>query len=344
MIWKVYAACLLSVINADDLGVNKQCPAEWVGGCSGGRKLMLTDDNTKSWTVNTCREQCSLESTCVGFVVWSGKNPRCKTYQAGCIAPIDNSEVVNFYLMSNCQDCPVGTVLDDIQNVCKREISEVNCGISALCAVGPDGPDCSYGCSCDTGYEQNLLLTTPANYNCKDIDECATGTDNCDLLATCSNTPGSFTCNCPDGYSSDNSGVNCTDIDECVSETDTCETTADCTNIPGSFTCELHVHSTGSEGSGLTNSTTEIDPVLKERIPKKNFIIIATIVPIVVVLLAIVIAIVVVKKKHAFPCEQCKDESAQITTENTTEVQTEVQIDGIASPIAPPRASLKMKP
>ncbi|KAI8495110.1 hypothetical protein Bbelb_270960 [Branchiostoma belcheri] len=33
-----------------------------------------------------------------------------------------------------------------------------------------------------------------------DVNECAVHTDNCDLHATCTNTPGSFTCACVDGY------------------------------------------------------------------------------------------------------------------------------------------------
>ena len=41
-----------------------------------------------------------------------------------------------------------------------------------------------------------------------DIDECALGTDICDTNAACTNTVGSFTCACNNGYSGD--GVTCT--------------------------------------------------------------------------------------------------------------------------------------
>ncbi len=40
-----------------------------------------------------------------------------------------------------------------------------------------------------------------------DDDECALGTDNCNTNAACTNTVGSFTCACNEGYSGD--GVTC---------------------------------------------------------------------------------------------------------------------------------------
>ena len=44
--------------------------------------------------------------------------------------------------------------------------------------------------------------------NKKDIDECDQEIDNCDVQATCTNTPGSYNCTCDIGYSGD--GFNCT--------------------------------------------------------------------------------------------------------------------------------------
>ena len=55
--------------------------------------------------------------------------------------------------------------------------------------------------TCGQGYSSN-------GASCTDIDECANGTHNCFIQATCSNTVGSFTCACNPGYSGD--GVSCT--------------------------------------------------------------------------------------------------------------------------------------
>ncbi len=40
-----------------------------------------------------------------------------------------------------------------------------------------------------------------------DIDECETLSHNCDSEANCTNTPGSFTCECDEGLRGD--GINC---------------------------------------------------------------------------------------------------------------------------------------
>ena len=54
---------------------------------------------------------------------------------------------------------------------------------------------------------KSLVLEHIDSVAVPDINECTTGTDNCDTNAVCTNTPGSFTCACNQGYSGN--GVNC---------------------------------------------------------------------------------------------------------------------------------------
>ncbi|XP_072017426.1 lactadherin-like [Amphiura filiformis] len=46
---------------------------------------------------------------------------------------------------------------------------------------------------------------------CTDVDECTLGTDNCGANAVCTNTVGSFTCDCNVGYSGDGLCTVCVD-------------------------------------------------------------------------------------------------------------------------------------
>ena len=54
---------------------------------------------------------------------------------------------------------------------------------------------------------KSLVLEHIDSVAVPDINECTTGTDNCDTNAVCTNIPGSFTCACNQGYSGN--GVNC---------------------------------------------------------------------------------------------------------------------------------------
>ncbi len=86
-------------------------------------------------------------------------------------------------------------------------------------------------CKCDKGHSGG------GSSPCADIDECAGATPACDILTTCTNTQGGFTCGpCPSGYSG--TGLSgCVDLDECALGTDDCSELATCGNLEGGFQC-----------------------------------------------------------------------------------------------------------
>jgi cysteine-rich repeat protein len=113
-----------------------------------------------------------------------------------------------------------------------------------------DGDGCSSTCTVESGYTCDV--SEPSI--CTDDDECALGTHDCDVNASCANTAGSFTCTCNVGFSGD--GVSCADDDECSLGTDNCDTNATCTNTPGSFVCACDVCYTGD---GVVCAFTDAD-------------------------------------------------------------------------------------
>jgi hypothetical protein len=112
---------------------------------------------------------------------------------------------------------------------------EYACQNGGTCVIGGGTPSCL----CAAGWIGETCTT--------DVDECATGASNCAADATCTNTPGSFTCTCNAGFEGD--GVTCADIDECATGASNCAADATCTNTPGSFTCACNA---GFEGDGVT--------------------------------------------------------------------------------------------
>ncbi|CAN8032729.1 unnamed protein product, partial [Ixodes persulcatus] len=76
-----------------------------------------------------------------------------------------------------------------------------------------------------------------------DRDECAEGRHYCE--EGCVNTPGSYRCQCPDGYELGWDNMSCLDNDECQANNGGCQ--EECINHVGSFSCRCT-----SPGSSLT--------------------------------------------------------------------------------------------
>ncbi|MEQ2261746.1 hypothetical protein XENORESO_015105 [Xenotaenia resolanae] len=109
----------------------------------------------------------------------------------------------------------------------------------------------STGCGCPPGTVQNgdnctcpLGFTLQGTDECKDVNECeGEGPGPCGLHASCTNTPGSYSCSCLRGYLMSSAG--CQDIDECalaaVTGLQGCQKGSECKNTLGSFTCSCPV-------------------------------------------------------------------------------------------------------
>ncbi len=115
----------------------------------------------------------------------------------------------------NGQKCITG--LDCISTLCSPNSKGLKECVATPCGDGAkNGPETcddgnvqsGDGCSADCAQEQGYRCTDAGPGSCVDIDECAEMTDNCDASATCTNTPGSFVCACPPGFSGD--GISCT--------------------------------------------------------------------------------------------------------------------------------------
>ncbi|KAK5848680.1 hypothetical protein PBY51_006274 [Eleginops maclovinus] len=93
--------------------------------------------------------------------------------------------------------------------------------------LGDNGQNCELSNACPEGY-----MLAPDDRGCLDVDECLQSP--CEQI--CVNAPGTFECQCREGYHPDEDG-GCEDIDECINEP--CEHA--CENTLGSHICHCHL-------------------------------------------------------------------------------------------------------
>eukprot|EP00795_Rhopilema_esculentum_P002768 gene2768-991_t len=88
----------------------------------------------------------------------------------------------------------------------------------------------------DTGGSHEYKRLLIGSVECfLDVDECSNGLHQCSLNATCTNSIGSYNCQCKLGFSGN--GLHCIDVDECLENSHNCDSNAECFNTAGSFSC-----------------------------------------------------------------------------------------------------------
>lgn len=139
------------------------------------------------------------------------------------------------FLTTGCASGP-----DDGQDASEQITCEaLSCDASARC-VETAGADAR--CECAEGFVGD-------GTTCVDEDECDTGAAACHADATCTNTPGGFTCACKPGWDGD--GIECTAREDnwCATNNGGCDLAADCAYAgPNEVDCTCK---DGFEGDGF---------------------------------------------------------------------------------------------
>uniref|UniRef100_A0A8C5GLW2 Nidogen 1a n=1 Tax=Gouania willdenowi TaxID=441366 RepID=A0A8C5GLW2_GOUWI len=130
-----------------------------------------------------------------------------------------NNELIRFAMSNKIGDVNGG---QPEENPCFT--GRHGCDTNAVCRPGQGS---QFTCQCAAGFNGDGRL-------CYDIDECTENPQICSLHAICNNQPGTFRCECEDGYLFANDGQTCVAVDRPV---DSCEeNTHDC-DVPERAQC-----------------------------------------------------------------------------------------------------------
>uniref|UniRef100_F6WEY7 Uncharacterized protein n=1 Tax=Ciona intestinalis TaxID=7719 RepID=F6WEY7_CIOIN len=184
-------------------------------------------------------------------------------------------------------ECPAGLTLradgtscTDVRvGICYMEVEDGVCSTTSADTILMTKHQCcctvghGWGSPCEicpqAGTDARTKLCLPANqqnfaiYDFGDgfyssgvitLNECILFPNLC-VDGECLNTDSSFTCNCNQGYTLDESGKNCTDIDECGISPGLCGN-GQCVNVGGDFRCDCDE---GYEDSQTLKVCTDID-------------------------------------------------------------------------------------
>ncbi len=197
---------------------------------------------------------CSCKSGYTGDGKTCTDINECQKFATPCAANAKCDNTDGDYLCT----CQPGFFGDGKSYCATQDLCPANaCAAHATCATEPIPPVATCNsvpgtanagaeaeCICDSGWEGCGLAGT----DCTEIDECALGTAGCASDATCTNTPGSFTCACKPGFSGN--GLTCFDINECAATMSPCDVNASCKNAIGSFSCTCPAGFVGDGSAG----------------------------------------------------------------------------------------------
>eukprot|EP00058_Branchiostoma_floridae_P006421 XP_002591909.1 hypothetical protein BRAFLDRAFT_99375 [Branchiostoma floridae] len=250
-----------------------------------------TDIDECSGNPTPCHQQATCQNTQGSFTCscnspYEGNGTHCTNDpNTNCviasngvtICTCNSGFIGNGYICSDDDECAKTPYPCHQQATCTNTLGSYTCrcnnpyqgdGVQCTKQTFPDDPNTNCitnantgvtTCTCKPGFTGNGFI-------CRDVNECAQTPTPCHLQATCTNTPGSYTCRCNNpyqgsgvrctndpnsncvtngngettctcraGYSGD--GYTCSDINECAGSQQPCAANADCTNTVGSYTC-----------------------------------------------------------------------------------------------------------
>ncbi|KAK2171661.1 hypothetical protein NP493_1037g00031 [Ridgeia piscesae] len=213
--------------------------------CSGG--YTLTNDS------RTCKKEATLETRCRDAKLNCEHGCRWKQGETDIVECFCNE---GFTLDQDGRACNDVNECTDDTDTCDTNCVNINGGYECTCndgyllnddkrtcrrcPVGQWGPQCTKLCNCETPdttcNPTTGCVTCPRGFeggDCSiDTDECLTHP--CDAHSTCVNTPGTFRCDCDEGYTQSNA-TTCKEFDEC--ESDPCQNGGTCSDRSFNYTC-----------------------------------------------------------------------------------------------------------
>ncbi|XP_029674893.1 fibrillin-2-like isoform X2 [Formica exsecta] len=201
-----------------DRGETGRCRVHCINGnCVDGRCQCRTGYQGEFCNEPICREPCLNQGRCIGpdrcACIYGYTGRRCETdFRTGpCYTKVRNDQ-------------------------CLASLANVFCTRQLCCAtVGKGWGHPCERCPARLDCEQGYLKTKQGQ--CIDIDECESIPGLCQG-GKCLNTPGSFTCECPEGQARDLDTNECKDRDECQEEGICAD--GRCINTSGGYYCHCN--------------------------------------------------------------------------------------------------------